>query len=85
MNAGLETNAERTKHMIISYHPYSGQNQNVGIANVANELFENVAKFKYLGTPLTNQNDIHDEVNSSLNSENAIIQSKIFCLSIKKN
>jgi hypothetical protein len=32
--------------MIMSYHPNSGQNQNI---MVTNESFENVAKFKYLG------------------------------------
>jgi hypothetical protein len=53
--------------MIISRYPNSGQNQNVRIAN---ELFENVAKFIYLGTTLTNQNGIHDEIKSRLNSEN---------------
>jgi hypothetical protein len=58
---GLEINAEKTKHMIMSLHPNSGQNQNMRIAN---ESFENVAKFKYLGTMLTNQNDIHDEIKS---------------------
>jgi hypothetical protein len=46
----------------------SGQNQNIRIAN---ELFENVAKFKYLVATLTNQNDIHNEIKSSLNSGNA--------------
>jgi hypothetical protein len=64
---GLEINAEKTKYMIIS-HPNSGQNQNVRIAK---ESFEKVAKFKYLGTTLTNQNDIHDEIKSRLNLGNA--------------
>jgi hypothetical protein len=54
--------------VIISRHLNSGQNQNIRIAN---ELFENVAKFKHLGTTLTNQNDIHDEIKSRLNSWNA--------------
>jgi hypothetical protein len=68
MDNGLEINAEKTKYMIMSRHPNSGQNQNIRIAN---ESFEKVAKFKYLGTTLTDQNNIHDEINSSLNSGNA--------------
>jgi hypothetical protein len=67
-DVGLEINIEKTKYMILSRHPNSGQNQNIRIAN---ESFENVAKFKYLGTTLTNQNDIHDEISSRLNSANA--------------
>jgi hypothetical protein len=65
---GLEINAEKTKYMIMPRHPNSVQNQNIRIAN---ELLENVAKFQFLGTVLTNQNDIHDEINNSLNSGNA--------------
>jgi hypothetical protein len=64
---GLETNAEKTKYMIMSPHPNSGQNHNTGRAN---ESFENVAKFKYLVTTLKNQNDIHDVIKSRLNSGN---------------
>jgi hypothetical protein len=30
---GLEINAEKTKYMIMSRHPNSGQNQNIRIAN----------------------------------------------------
>jgi hypothetical protein len=56
---GLEINAEKTKYMIMSRHPNSEQNQNIRIAN---ESFENVATFKYLGTTLTSQNDIRDEI-----------------------
>jgi hypothetical protein len=67
-NIGLEINAEKTKYMIMSRHPNSGQNQNIRISN---ESFEKVAKFKYLGMMPTNQNDIHDGIKSRLNSENA--------------
>jgi hypothetical protein len=48
--------------------PNSVQNQNIRIGN---EWFENVATIKYLGKTLTNQNDIHDEIRSRLNSGNA--------------
>jgi hypothetical protein len=44
----------------MSHHQNSGQNQNI---RTADESFENVEKFKYLGTILTNRNDIHDEMN----------------------
>jgi hypothetical protein len=51
----------------MSRHPNSGQNQNIRIAR---ESFENLPTFKYLGTTLTNQNDIRDEIKSRLNSGN---------------
>jgi hypothetical protein len=59
---------EKTKFMSTSLRPNSGQNQNI---RKVNESFEKVAKFKYLGTTLTNQSDIRDEIKSRLNSENA--------------
>jgi hypothetical protein len=68
LDASSEINAEKTQYMIMSPHPNSGQNQNIRIAN---EPFENVAKFIYLGTTVTNQNDIHDEIKSRFNSNNA--------------
>jgi hypothetical protein len=50
--AGLEVNIEQTKHMAAFHHQNVGQKHNLPTAN---KLFENVAKFKYLGTTLTNQ------------------------------
>jgi uncharacterized membrane protein len=49
-------------------HPNSRQNQNIRIAD---ESFEKVTKTKYLGRTPTNQNYIHDEIKSRLNSRNA--------------
>jgi hypothetical protein len=65
---GLEVNAENTKYVLISHHQNAGKNHNI---RVANRFFENVAKFKYLGTKATNQNLIHVEINSRLNLGNA--------------
>jgi hypothetical protein len=69
----------------MSRHQNSGQNQNIRIAN---ETFEKVAKFQYLGKTLKNQNDINDEFKSRLNSGNACYYSAQSLLSsrlISKN
>jgi hypothetical protein len=82
---GLEINAEKTKYMMMSRYPNSGQNQNI---RTANESFENVSKFKYLGTTLTNQNDIHDEIKCRLNSGNVcyhLVQILVFSTHIIKS
>jgi hypothetical protein len=42
---------------------------------VANRSFESVAKFKYLGTPLTDRNCMQEEAKSRLNSGNGCYHS----------
>jgi hypothetical protein len=44
---GLETNVEKTKHMLLSRRQNAGQNRDI---KKENRLFENVSQFKYLGT-----------------------------------
>jgi hypothetical protein len=45
--------------------------RNIFLLNLKYESFGKVATFKYLGTTLTNKNDIHNEIKSRLNSGNA--------------
>jgi hypothetical protein len=49
-----------------------GQKRSIKIAN---RSFEEVAKFKYLGTTLTDQNHMHEDIKSRLNSGNACYHS----------
>jgi hypothetical protein len=57
----LEVNTGKTKHTLLSRHQNAGQNHDI---NVGNKCFENVAQFRYLGTTITNQNLIQEEINS---------------------
>jgi hypothetical protein len=65
---GLEVNADKTKYMVMSRDQNAGRNHNIRIDNIS---FKRVEEFKYLGTNLTNQNSIQEEVKSKLKSGNA--------------
>jgi hypothetical protein len=69
---GLEENTKKTKYMLLSHHQNAGQNHNI---NIANRAFGNVAQFTYLGTTVTNQNLIQEEIKRRLNSGNACYNS----------
>jgi hypothetical protein len=73
---GLEVNPEKTKYMLMSCSQKTGQKHSIKIVN---RSFEDVAKFKYLGTTLSDKNCMHEEIKSRLNSGNACYQS-VHCL-----
>jgi hypothetical protein len=65
---GVEMHPEKTKYMLMSHSQKIGQKHRI---KVANRSFEDVANFKYLETTLTDQNCVHEEIKSRLNSGNA--------------
>jgi hypothetical protein len=65
-------NPEKSKFMLMSHSQKIGQKHSIKIAN---RSFEDVEKFKYLGTTLTDQNCMHEEIKSRLNSGNACCHS----------
>jgi ribosomal protein S2 len=69
---GLEVNIEKTKYMLLSRHQNAGQNHDIKIGN---RCFKNVVQFRYLGTTITNQNLIQEEIKRRLNSGNACYRS----------
>jgi hypothetical protein len=65
---GLEVNTEKTKYMLLSRHQNAGQNHDI---MTFNRCFESMAQFRYLGTTITNQNLVQEEIKRTLNSGNA--------------
>jgi len=65
---GLEVNANKTNYMVMSREQNAGQIKSVRIDN---STFDRVEEFKYLGTTLSNQNSIAEEIKSRLKSGNA--------------
>jgi hypothetical protein len=65
---GLEVNADKTKYMVMSRDRNAGRGHSVKIDNSS---LERVEEFKYLGTTLTDQNYIQEEIKSRLKLGNA--------------
>jgi len=60
---GLEVNADKTKYMIVSQDQNGGRSHSM---KNDNSSIERVEEFKYLGTTLTNQNSVQEEIKSRL-------------------
>jgi hypothetical protein len=56
---GLGINVEKAKYVLLSRHQNAGQNRDMKIAK---RSLENVTQLKYLGTRVTNQNFIQEEI-----------------------
>jgi len=69
---GLEVSVDKTKYMVMSRDQNAGRNHSVRIDN---STFERVEGFKYLGTTLTNQSSIPEEIKSRLRSGNTCYHS----------
>jgi hypothetical protein len=69
---GLEVSTEKSKYMLLSHHQNAGQNHDIKIVD---RCFVNVAQFRSLGTTVTNQNLIQEEIKRRLNSGNACYHS----------
>jgi hypothetical protein len=68
----LEVNADKSKYTVISRDQNAGQNRNLKIGN---KLFERMEQFKYFEKTFSDQNSIHEENKSLLNSGNACFHS----------
>jgi hypothetical protein len=57
----VEVNPEKTEYMLMSRSQNIGQKHSIKIVN---RSFEDVAKFRYMGTILTDQSCMHEEIKS---------------------
>jgi hypothetical protein len=69
---GLELNVEKAKYMLLSRNQKVGRNR---VIHIGKRSFENVSQFKYLGTIVTIQTLIKEEIKTRLNSGNACYHS----------
>jgi len=68
----LEVNVGETKFMIMSRDQNAGRSHSI---KTDYSSFERVEEFRYLGTTITNQNSIQEEIKSGLKSGNACCHS----------
>jgi len=69
---GMKVSVDKTKYMVMSRDQTAGRIHSVRINN---STFDRVEDFKYLGTTLTHQNSIPEEIKNRLRSGNACYQS----------
>jgi hypothetical protein len=69
---GVDVNTEETKCMVMSRDQNTGEKYKI---KRDNECLERVEQFRYLGSTVTNQNSIHNEIKSTLKSEDACYHS----------
>ena len=72
METGREISADKTKYVVMYRDHNAGRIHSVRIDN---STIERVEEFKYLGTTLTHQNSIPEEIKSRLRSRNACYHS----------
>ena len=81
----MEVSADKTKYMVMSRDQNAGRIQSVRIDN---STFERVEELKYLGTTLTHQNSVAEEIKSRLRSDNSCyhsVQKLLFSRLLSKN
>ena len=82
---GLEVNDDKTKFMVMSRDRNAGRGHSVKIDNTS---IERVEEFKYLGTTITDQNSIQEEIKSRLKLGNACyhsVQNLLYSRLLSKN
>jgi hypothetical protein len=72
MEIDIEVNAGKTKYMVVSRYQNPGRSHSI---KTDNSSFGKVEEFRYLGTSLTSQNSIQEEIKSRLKSGNACCHS----------
>jgi hypothetical protein len=65
---GPEENGDKTKYIVMSRDLDAGQSHSLEIGNSS---LERAKDFRYMGTTITNQNSIQEEIKSKLKSGNA--------------